>query len=135
MEKYAPGVPLLPKFQPVQSEYREWETPRPIKWYICDGLQTLLHEIGHHVLRHTVTNCSWRQEVTEEAEAWLWAEKTSRKEGIPFDYAAGEKWFVTYFAAARRRPSVLINWKWKNGNGAGRIGEGHLTGKPFSEEG
>ena len=128
VEKYAPGVPLRSKFNYVESEYREWETPRPIKWYICDGLQILLHEIGHHVMRHTNTDATWRQEVLEEVEAWLWAEKTARKESILFDYAVAEKWFLTYFSSVNRRQLVLINWKWKNGNGAGRIGEGHLKG-------
>lgn len=124
MVKYAPGVPFQAKFNPVESEYREFDTPRTIKWYICDGLDILLHEIGHHVCRHTFTEASWRQEITEEVEAWLWAEKTSKAEGLPFNYAVAEKWFATYFSYAKRRQSVNINWRWKIAASNGSMNNG-----------
>ena len=114
MARYAPPeTPLFKKFSPVMDRHFEALRPRKINWYIGGGLTTLLHEIGHAVLRHHNTEAPWRSKIIEEAEAWLWAEKTARKEHIQFDYAAASKWFGTYFSASKRRQLVNINWRWK----------------------
>ena len=114
MARYAPPeTPLFKKFSPVKDRHFEALRPRKIHWYIGAGLTALLHEIGHAVLRHHNTAASWRQQIIEEVEAWLWAEKTARKEKITFDYVSAEKWFKTYFSSAKRLQLVNINWRWK----------------------
>jgi hypothetical protein len=123
MSRYAPSLVLRRKLAPSGSYYTGDEPERPVRiqWWTGDGLTTLLHELGHHVLRHN-QKVSWRAEIMEEVEAWLWAEKTARLEKIDFDYKMAEESFAGYFTSAKRRQAVSIIWRWRNGNG-GRHGD------------
>jgi len=69
----------------------EWRDQKPlIIWRPTSGLMVLLHEIGHHRLKH---RCNERRELLEEAEAWLWAERRAKIHGVRFDYTEIAKIF------------------------------------------
>ena len=88
-----------------------------ILWIVSDGLDSLMHELGHHVLRHGKTdrNFTFRERIMWEVDAWLWAEKKCRAHSISFDYDCIEKQFAVYFRAHRQYQWVNINWRYKNG--------------------
>lgn len=112
---YVPNAKFVASLRQLGPELQAYYLPESntIKWYILSGLLYLLHEIGHSYLRHNNTETSWRMYIMEEVEAWLWAEKTARKEKIPFDYDLAEGCFEVYFQNAKRRQLVTINWRWK----------------------
>ena len=114
MAQYAPGIRLKSVLRNIRSASGLY-TPKEkeIEWYIGNGLTVLLHEIGHAHLRHNNTGLPWRARLIEEVEAWLWAEKTARKEKILFDYPQADECFEVYFINAKRRQLVFINWQWK----------------------
>lgn len=112
---YVPRATLKASLRQLGPELQGYYLPESntIKWYILSGLTYLLHEIGHCYLRHNNPDTTWRVDVMEEVEAWLWAEKIARKEKIPFVYEDAEGSFEVYFQNAKRRQLVSINWKWK----------------------
>jgi len=113
-DTYAPpGVDFEWSLRWQESEYRTYEDGcSTVFWCVGDGLSALLHELGHAVLRHR-KELPWRANMVQEVEAWLWAEKTARKESIPFDYGGAEDDMKAYFRDAKKRPLFTINWRYK----------------------
>ncbi len=118
--------PDLDEFKPVvtgkkQWSYHVWEEGKDnesvIRWRVKDGLHTLMHEIGHHVLAHGKGERPplFREKVMWEVEAWLWAEKKCRALDIPFDYACAETAFMEHFKEHRQYMSVNIRWRYNHG--------------------
>jgi len=86
-----------------------------ILWIVTDGLDTLMHELGHHVLRHGKSDrkFSFRERIMWEVDAWLWAEKKCRAHSIPFDYKSCTAQFESYFTNNYQYQWVKINWRYE----------------------
>lgn len=95
-----------------------------ITWRIPHNLETLLHEIGHHRLRHRNPFASRTDELIAEAEAWLWAERKAKQHGITFDYETAEGAYAAYTWKGRARGPVIIDWRYKDQARHGSLGDG-----------
>ena len=118
MERYGRGVELRGTLSSHRETCYAWNDGKPyIQWAVTHGLASLLHELGHHRLRHDrlgeFKGIVRVDELAEEAEAWLWAEERARRHEVKIDYKLADKWFETYCKGRRKEGVVLINWRYK----------------------
>ena len=118
MDKYGQGVELRGTTKPLRNATYDWNDGSPyLLWSYSQPLACLLHEIGHHRLRHDRLPVDAKgvvhiDEIAEEAAAWLWAEERARRHEVAFPYGLAEKWFETYCKGRRKKGIVLINWRY-----------------------
>ena len=118
MERYGRGVELKGCMKPLKGSYYEWNEGKPVvTWSVSQGLGALLHELGHHRLRHDRLELRGKgvhiDEALEEAEAWLWAEERAYRHDIKFDYPDADKWFESYCNYHWKKGVVVIQWRRK----------------------
>ena len=118
MERYGRGVELKGSMKPLKGAYYDWNEGKPsVSWNVTQGVHALLHELGHHRLKHDRLELRGKgihiDEIAEEAEAWLWAEERAYRHDIPFDYADADKWFETYCNRHWKKGIVTIRWRRK----------------------
>ena len=118
MERYGRGVVLKGCMKPLKGAYYDWNEGKPsISWNVSQGLNALLHELGHHRLKHDRLELRKKgvhiDEILEEAEAWLWAEERAYRHDIPLDYADADKWFESYCNYHWKKGVVAIQWRRK----------------------
>lgn len=116
MERYGRGVVLKGSLKPLRGAYYDWNNGKPfITWSVPQGLSSLLHELGHHRLRHDRVpeneGIILIDSIAEEAEAWLWAEERAWRHDIKFDRAGADKWFETYCTQHWKKGVVAIQWR------------------------
>jgi len=85
-----------------------------LTWRVIEGLDVLLHELGHHRLHHSRA-VSRAEDLVAEAEAWLWAEARAHRHGVKFDYAKATKLYSNYLWRGRDRGPVKIDWRRRDG--------------------
>lgn len=109
---YLPGVTLHMTLFGQNSFY--WPRFKMIWWTIAgSALCTLLHEIGHaklHPRKFEHSPNPWRDYV-EEFEAWVWAEETSKRLGLMFDYDYADNAIGHYRKKYGFRRSVQPMWR------------------------
>lgn len=118
MERYGRGVELQGALKALRGSYYDWNEGKPIvTWSIPQGLPCLLHELGHHRLKHDRVKENKGiiliDTIAEEAEAWLWAEERAQRHDIKFDYAMADKWFESYCTQRWKKGIVTIQWRRK----------------------
>lgn len=106
---HAPSIRFTVVLRAIDSIYIYDKDEKTIQWAVGDGLTVLLHELGHHACRHRKISCCDSQELEEEAEAWMWAEKWAYKHNIKFNYKRADRAFSNY---QEGRPNIVMNWKY-----------------------
>ena len=94
--------------------YQPGEEGAILSWRISEGLDVLLHELGHHRLNHCGEQ-SRAEDLVAEAEAWLWAEARAHRHGVKFHYVKAERLFSNYLWRGRDRGPVKIDWRRRDG--------------------
>lgn len=115
VRKYAPDVDFRVRLGPLKNAKMEWEKNGEslvLTWSVTQGMSTLLHELGHKRCKHDLTHQA-PDDLLDEAEAWLWAEKRAHAHGIRFDYEGAEAWFETYARRRYKRGMVKIVWRYR----------------------
>ena len=85
-----------------------------IKWNICEGYGSLLHEVAHQMLGHCGPG-RIESKMQREYDAWLLSEQLCKEYGLRFNYHVAQSFYLTYAqnVIEQHVPSLESAWKWK----------------------
>ena len=121
VDYYAPDLHEFRVILTVGDCLYDWQHGKSlIVWRPGSGLDTLLHELGHHRLRHRRETISNGEIVAQEAAAWLWAERRARVLGVRFDYDDIDQLYnkamrTVFWGKKRGSTNFSIDWRFKDG--------------------
>ena len=82
-----------------------------IKWNICEGYGSLLHEVAHQLLGHCRPGRE-EDKMTRERTAWEMSEQLCKEYGLRFNYHVAESFYKTYGHGLMVEYDPIV-WKWE----------------------